>query len=895
MQPFSKHKRRRWLVPEVVQTSAMDCGPAALKCLLEGFNIPVSYGRLREACQTSVDGTSIDRLEEVANQLGVQAEQMMLPVDHLFLADGDFLPALIVSRHADGATHFVVIWRQHGAWLQVMDPAVGRRWVSRRRFIAEIFRHQHTVEAADWRDWAGSEDALRLFKQRLLMAGVNEADGLALLEAAQQDPDWFDFAKLDAVLRLVQSLIDAKGMKPGESALSLLKTLLAQIDANDIYRTLPLAYWSVTPRPVIEGEPKLLNLRGAVLLQIQGRQPSATEHEAAPLSLELQAALSETPSRPLRAVFELLKTDGIISPLALMAAVSLSAAAVLLETLLFRGIFDISWDLRSAEQRLLAMLGLLVFVASLLLIEIPIARESLRFGRHLETRLRMALLDKLPRLNDRYFQSRPISDMAERGHGIALTRNLPGLTVQFMQTSWDLLFTLLGILLIDPASAAPAVLIAVVAVGLPLAAQPMINERDLRMRSHAGALFRFYLDALIGLVPIRAHSAEPAVRREHEGLLVEWVKAGRGLIRLGLLAEGVQSLLCLGLVGGMLFAHFSRAGTIMGGDLLLIYWALKLPAVGQHLTALAHQYPAQRNSLLRLLEPLSAPEDAVAECREAQSHAAGPVSITIEAGEVTAAGHSLLGDINLHIGAGEHIAIVGPSGAGKSTLLGLLLGWHRLAQGALSIDGVPLTEHRLQSLRRHTAWVDPAIQIWNRSFLDNLTYSTEHYELDALGAALDTATLRGVLQKLPDGLQTYLGEGGGLLSGGEGQRLRLARALMQQPVQLVLLDEPFRGVDRQQRQRLLAEARHWWRQATLLCVTHDIDETQGFDRVLVIEDGRIVEDGAPSVLLAGASRYRALLQAEHQVRSQLWQDPRWRRIEIAAGVAVEQTHEAADV
>ncbi len=77
--------RRRWLAPEVVQTSSMDCGPATLKCLLEGFYIPVSYGRLREACQTDVDGTSIDTIEVVANLLGVRAEQQMLPFDHLFL------------------------------------------------------------------------------------------------------------------------------------------------------------------------------------------------------------------------------------------------------------------------------------------------------------------------------------------------------------------------------------------------------------------------------------------------------------------------------------------------------------------------------------------------------------------------------------------------------------------------------------------------------------------------------------------------------------------------------------------------------------------------------------------------------------------------------------------
>ena len=89
---------RRWLVPEVVQTSTVDCGPAALKCLLEGFHRPVSYGRLREACQTDVDGTSIDTLEEVALQLGLEAEQVMLPADHLGLPRAGALPAITITR-----------------------------------------------------------------------------------------------------------------------------------------------------------------------------------------------------------------------------------------------------------------------------------------------------------------------------------------------------------------------------------------------------------------------------------------------------------------------------------------------------------------------------------------------------------------------------------------------------------------------------------------------------------------------------------------------------------------------------------------------------------------------------------------------------------------------------
>src|SRR6187402_1762248 len=104
----------------------MDCGPAALKCLLEGFRVPVSYGRLREACQTDVDGTSIDTLEEVAEQLGLEAEQILVPLDHVLLRQTASLPAIAVVRSAAGGAHFVLAWRRHGPLVQVMDPARGR-------------------------------------------------------------------------------------------------------------------------------------------------------------------------------------------------------------------------------------------------------------------------------------------------------------------------------------------------------------------------------------------------------------------------------------------------------------------------------------------------------------------------------------------------------------------------------------------------------------------------------------------------------------------------------------------------------------------------------------------------------------------------------------------------
>ena len=157
-----------------------------------------------------------------------------------------------------------------------------------------------------------------------------------------------------------------------------------------------------------------------------------------------------------------------------------------------------------------------------------------------------------------------------------------------------------------------------------------------------------------------------------------------------------------------------------------------------------------------------------------------------------------------------------------------------------------LDGERLRSLRRVTAWVDPAVQLWNRSLLANLQYGNQDGD-NAIGNTLEEADLFGILERLPEGMQTALGEGGGLVSGGEGQRVRLGRALNRKDVRLAILDEPFRGLDRAKRRALLIQARVHWRDATMLCITHDVGETQAFERVLVIEDGRIVEDAAPAV------------------------------------------------
>lgn len=950
------NRKRRLLAPEVVQTSAMDCGPASLKCLLEGFGISASYGRLREACQTDVDGTSIDTIEEVAVQLGLEAEQIMVPEDHLLLTEAQALPALIVTRLANGITHFVVIWRMHGRLVQVMDPGTGRRWLTRKELLDKLYIHATEVPAADWREWAASDNFLSPLRKRISKLGLSKQLADKLIGAALKDEGWRALAALDAATRMVDSIVRSGGVRKGRQAAFILSSSIEEARKNPSTETeiIPENYWLVRPASIDSNGDEQLRLKGAVLIHVNGRRAAdSTTEMSAPkrLSPELVAALEEKPNKPLRDLLRLLCADGFFSPAIVILAMAAAAFGVMVEALLFQGLFDLSRKLGLSEQRLGAMALLICFAAALLLLELPMAANLLRLGRKLETRLRVAFLEKIPRLGDRYFQSRLVSDMADRSHNVQLIRVLPVLGGRFVRLVFEIALTAAGIIWLDPRSAVPAVAVAVIAIALPLAMQVRLTERDLRIRNHNGALSRFYLDALLGLVAVRSHGAERAVRREHESLLVEWMRASFAMLRAAMTVEAVEAVAGFCLAAWLLLDHLARGGGA-GSVLLLVYWALNLPALGQELALIAQQYPALRNVTLRLLEPLAAPEDTDAiisgEASANASHAVslGPAArrdtrtvepiaamsatasesqsiigaeiqtvdeinlafankpserrhlkstgahIRFESVSVRAAGHLILDGVNLSIEPGSHIAIVGPSGAGKSSFVGLLLGWHRPQTGSVMVDGEQLRGERLERLRKQTAWVDPAIQLWNRSLIENLRYGSPADHSLPLGATIDRADLRRLLEKLPDGLQTEIGEGGALLSGGEGQRVRLGRAMLKPDVRLVILDEPFRGLDRERRRELLAQARLLWNEATLLCITHDISETRDFERVLVVDEGRIVEDGNPVELAGSANtRYRDLLVAENTVREKLWASREWRHLELDAGKLFEQDRE----
>src|SRR5262249_52997547 len=162
----------KFFVPEAIQSSAIDCGPAALKSLLEGHGIPASYGRLREACQTGIDGTSIDQIEIAARELGLDAEQIMLPIDHVLLEESEALPAIVITRQPNGYTHFVVAWRVVGDWVQLMDPGTGRRWMRKKAFLAEVHRHSQSVPAEGWREFSTSDAFLKPLQHRMKRIGA---------------------------------------------------------------------------------------------------------------------------------------------------------------------------------------------------------------------------------------------------------------------------------------------------------------------------------------------------------------------------------------------------------------------------------------------------------------------------------------------------------------------------------------------------------------------------------------------------------------------------------------------------------------------------------------------------------------------------------------------------
>ena len=322
---------------------------------------------------------------------------------------------------------------------------------------------------------------------------------------------------------------------------------------------------------------------------------------------------------------------------------------------------------------------------------------------------------------------------------------------------------------------------------------------------------------------------------------------------------------------------------ILAGALVALIDVLYLPgAVVLVLLYLFFMIIPQINSLqvnyqaiVNMLPSFANVMDIKARCEaEAEREVARPHAIalkrSIEFRDVSfsyaADGQSTVEHINLKIDAGQMTAIVGTSGAGKSTLADLIIGLIEPHEGAVLIDGVPLDAERLHAWRGCIGYVAQETFLFNDTVRANLLWANPGATDDELLTALRLAAADDFVAKLPDRMETVLGDRGVRLSGGEQQRLALARALLRKP-SLLILDEATSNLDSENERRIQGAIEALHGGITILAITHRLSTIRNADVIYVLENGRVIETGDwTSLTAAGTGRFFDLCKAQDALR-----------------------------
>lgn len=217
-------------------------------------------------------------------------------------------------------------------------------------------------------------------------------------------------------------------------------------------------------------------------------------------------------------------------------------------------------------------------------------------------------------------------------------------------------------------------------------------------------------------------------------------------------------------------------------------------------------------------------------------------------------------NVDLELGSGRKIAIVGRVGSGKSTLLKVVAGLLPPQEGALLVNGRPLTEYALDDYRRHVGYIPQEATLFSESVSDNVSFGRET-DAEIVIRSLEMARVRTELEALPKGLETVLGQKGLTISGGQKQRLAIARALAGQP-DVLLMDDCTASLDAENEKAFWELLREHYPQTACLIVTHRLATAQVADLIHVMEDGRIVGSGSHMQLLAECEAYRNFLSRE---------------------------------
>jgi ATP-binding cassette subfamily B protein len=333
------------------------------------------------------------------------------------------------------------------------------------------------------------------------------------------------------------------------------------------------------------------------------------------------------------------------------------------------------------------------------------------------------------------------------------------------------------------------------------------------------------------------------------------------LEKLRLIHAGITALLTAGVVGwGILLWQHGQASV---GDIVLLTalaftilhatrdLAVALVDLTQHLARLEEAISA-------LLVPQELPDRPGAPALRR-----GPGRAEFEHVSFAYPGRAaVLRDFALRIAPGQRVGLVGCSGAGKSTVMALLQRFYDAQDGRILVDGQDVRDVTQDSLRQAMAIVPQDISLFHRSVLENIRYARPEATQQEVLAAAEMAHCRDFIEAMPDGYDTIVGDRGVKLSGGQRQRLAIARALLKD-APILLLDEATSALDSESELAIQAALDRLMRGRTVIAIAHRLSTLRSFDRIIVMDHGRIVDDGSPDELAMRPGPYRELLRKQH--------------------------------
>ena len=553
----------------------------------------------------------------------------------------------------------------------------------------------------------------------------------------------------------------------------------------------------------------------------------------------------------------------------LMGAIALIVVNVLSVTIpleVRRVIDDLQEGFAFAD--VLAQAGWIVLLATSMGVVRLISRQLVfGVGRQVEVELRQKLFDQMLLQEPGWVQQTGSGEVISRATSdVENVRRLLGFAVlSLTNTVLAYAFTLPAMLAIDPGLTVVAISLYPVMLGaVRLFGGRMMREQRRQQEALAG-LSELIQEDLSGIAAIKIYSQEQqeldAFSSRNRGYRDSAIKLARTRSTLFPLLEGISSislLLLLALGSGQL-----QQGTLsIGGLVALILYVERLVFPTALLGFTLNTFQTGQVSLERV-EELLARKPLISDPPEPE-HLDQPVRGELEARNLhiryDGSDSDTLDGLSFQIKAGELVAVVGPVGCGKTTLARALGRMVEVPSQQLFLDGHDLTCLRLDELREQIALVPQEGYLFTSSLANNLRYGEPDADLQRVEAAAEQARLLGDVRGFPDGMNTLVGERGITLSGGQRQRTALGRALLLKAPVLVL-DDALASVDNNTAAEILASVRRQT-QRTIVMISHQLSAAAACDRILVLDQGRLVQQGHHSDLIREQGLYRSLWERE---------------------------------